>query len=164
MARAFVGKSLSRDQYWVDGQVSYLAYVWAAARGIQQWPKWAQPLVYRFVKGYRDLRNEERRLADRLRTEFEVARLGNDRSEAGKIRERTMIDDFLTVTDPDKQDDIVLYDIALYPEYQEILRNELKEVDRTDERSWLSQIPKMDSFMKESQRLHAASLERFLNR
>ncbi|KAF4429889.1 Aspyridones efflux protein [Colletotrichum fructicola] len=182
MARAFVGKSLSRDQYWVDGQVSYLAYVWAAARGIQQWPKWAQPLVYRFVKGYRDLRNEERRLADRLRTEFEVARLGNDRSEAGKIRERTMIDDFLTVTDPDNQDDIVfhmtlqyqliftaihptsetlwqvLYDIALYPEYQEILRNELKEVDRTDERSWLSQVPKMDSFMKESQRLHAASL------
>lgn len=52
----------------------------------------------------------------------------------------------------------VLYDIALYPEYQEILRNELKEVDRTDERSWLSQVPKMDSFMKESQRLHAASL------
>ncbi|KAH9225931.1 hypothetical protein K456DRAFT_1851520 [Colletotrichum gloeosporioides 23] len=93
-----------------------------------------------------------------------------------------MIDDFLAVTDPGKQDDIVfhmtlqyqliftaihptsetlwqvLYDIALYPEYQEILRNELKEVDRTDERSWLSQVPKMDSFMKESQRLHAASL------
>ncbi|KAF5505788.1 Efflux pump aflT [Colletotrichum siamense] len=182
MARAFVGKSLSRDQSWVDGQVSYLAYVWAAARGIQQWPKWAQPLVYRFVKGYKDLRNEERRLADRLRTEFDVARLGNDRSEAGKIRERTMIDDFLAVTDPGKQDDIVfhmtlqyqliftaihptsetlwqvLYDIALYPEYQEILRNELKEVDRTDEKSWLSQVPKMDSFMKESQRLHAASL------
>ncbi|KAF4809357.1 Efflux pump aflT [Colletotrichum siamense] len=182
MARAFVGKSLSRDQCWVDGQVSYLAYVWAAARGIQQWPKWAQPLVYRFVKGYRDLRKEERRLADRLRTEFNVARLGNDRSEAGKIRERTMIDDFLAVTDSGKQDDIVfhmtlqyqliftaihptsetlwqvLYDIALYPEYQEILRNELKEVDRTDGRSWLSQIPKMDSFMKESQRLHAASL------
>ncbi|EQB52857.1 hypothetical protein CGLO_07461 [Colletotrichum gloeosporioides Cg-14] len=182
MARAFVGKSLSRDQYWVDGQVSYLAYVWAAARGIQKWPKWVQPLVYRFVKGYRDLRNEERRLADLLRTEFDVARLGDGLSKAGKIRERTMIDDFLAVTDPGKQDDIVfhmtlqyqliftaihptsetlwqvLYDIALYPEYQEILRNELKEVDRTDERSWLSQVPKMDSFMKESQRLHAASL------
>ncbi|OHW95327.1 cytochrome p450 [Colletotrichum incanum] len=93
-----------------------------------------------------------------------------------------MINDFLTVTEARKQQDImfhmtlqyqliftaihptsetlwqVLYDIALYPEYQEILREELDEIDRTDQRSWLSQVPKMDSFMKESQRLHAASL------
>lgn len=52
----------------------------------------------------------------------------------------------------------VLYDIALHPECQEILRQELAGVDRTDHKSWLSQVPKMDSFMKESQRLHAASL------
>ncbi|KAK1985258.1 P450 monooxygenase No.2 [Colletotrichum cereale] len=93
-----------------------------------------------------------------------------------------MIDDFLKVTETGKQKDItfhmtlqyqliftaihptsetlwqVLYDIALYPEYQEILRKELDELDRIDQTSWLSQVPKMDSFMKESQRLHAASL------
>ncbi|OLN83436.1 Ent-kaurene oxidase 6 [Colletotrichum chlorophyti] len=182
MARAFVGKSLSQDQDWVDGQVSYLAYVWAAARGIQEWPLWVQPFVYRFVKGYRDLRHEERRLADRLKPDFDAALREINRSEATKNRERTMIDDFLTVTEPGKQRDImfhmtlqyqliftaihptsetlwqVLYDIALYPEYQEILRKELDEVDRTDQRSWLSQVPKMDSFMKESQRVNAASL------
>ncbi|OBR14974.1 Phoma betae P450 monooxygenase No.2 [Colletotrichum higginsianum IMI 349063] len=182
MARAFVGKSLSRNQEWVDGQVSYLAYVWAAARGIQKWPLWVQPLVYRFVKGYRDLRHEERRLADLLRPEYDASRLGINRRDADVNRERTMIDDFLTVTEADKQEDImfhmtlqyqllftamhptsetfwqVLYDIALYPEYQEILRQELDGIDRTDPRSWLSQVPKMDSFMKESQRLHAASL------
>ncbi|KAL0930029.1 Ent-kaurene oxidase 6 [Colletotrichum truncatum] len=182
MGRAFVGKSLSRNQSWVDGQVSYLAYVWAAARGIQNWPLWIQPLVYRFVKGYKDLRQEERRLAEMLRPEFDAVRLGTYGSEAKTKREQTMIDHFLTVTEAGKREDImfhmtlqyqliftaihptsetlwqVLYDIALYPECQAILRQELAGVDRTDHKSWLSQVPKMDSFMKESQRLHAASL------
>ncbi|TQN69623.1 Cytochrome P450 monooxygenase BOA4, partial [Colletotrichum shisoi] len=192
MARAFVGKSLSRNPDWVDGQVSYLAYVWAAARGIQKWPLWVQPLVYRFVKGYRDLRHEERRLADLLKSEYDASRPEMNRSEANMNRERTMIDYFLTVTDADKREDVmfhmtlqyqllftamhptsetklmwyrggpkfwqVLYDIALYPEYQEVLRQELDGIDRSDQRCWLSQVPKMDSFMKESQRLHAASL------
>ncbi|KAF6832766.1 Ent-kaurene oxidase 6 [Colletotrichum plurivorum] len=182
MARAFVGKSLSRDQSWVDGQVSYLAYVWAAARGIQNWPLWIQPVVYRFVKGYKNLRQEERRLAEMLRPDFDTTRLGTYGSEVKTKREQTMIDHFLTVTEAGKKEDImfhmtlqyqliftaihptsetlwqVLYDIALYPECQEILRQELAGVDRTHHKSWLSQVPKMDSFIKESQRLHAASL------
>ncbi|KAK1998429.1 P450 monooxygenase No.2 [Colletotrichum falcatum] len=93
-----------------------------------------------------------------------------------------MTNHFLTATEADKREDIMfhmtlqyqlifsamhpasetlwqtLYDIALYPECQQMLRQELSGVRRTDHKSWLSQVPKMDSFMKESQRLHAITL------
>ncbi|KAI6351855.1 hypothetical protein MCOR25_009703 [Pyricularia grisea] len=105
MARSFVGKGLSRSGDWVDGQLAYLSFVWAAARGIQAWPMWLQPLVYRFVKGYRDLREEERRIADRLRPDFDAARLGL----AGKGIEHTMIDDFLSVTPPANREDVMFH-------------------------------------------------------
>ncbi|KAK2005247.1 hypothetical protein LZ32DRAFT_664512, partial [Colletotrichum eremochloae] len=109
LARTFVGKSLSRDQFWVDAQVSYMAYLWAAARGIQKWPSWAQPLVYRFVKCYRDLRQEERRLAEVLRPMFDAARLGTHGSEADTKQEQTMTNHFLTATEAGKREDIIFH-------------------------------------------------------
>ncbi|KAH8847004.1 hypothetical protein MCOR27_010891 [Pyricularia oryzae] len=105
MARSFVGKGLSRSRDWVDGQLAYMNFVWAAARGIQAWPRWLQPLVYRFVKGYRDLRDEECRIADRLQPEFDAARLGL----AGKGREHTLMDDLLSVTPSAKQEDVMFH-------------------------------------------------------
>jgi hypothetical protein len=52
----------------------------------------------------------------------------------------------------------VMYNLALYPEYQEPLRKELQEVLAADNgiltKAGITKLKKMDSFMRESQRLY----------
>ncbi|KAL4070778.1 cytochrome P450 [Scleroderma citrinum] len=53
-----------------------------------------------------------------------------------------------------------LFNLAAYPQYQEPLREEVRDV--IDKQGWskesMSQLPKMDSFLKESQRVSSTSL------
>lgn len=56
----------------------------------------------------------------------------------------------------------VIYDLLEHPEYIDILRNEIKSVKSVEDEPWtkakIAGLKKMDSFMKESQRIRPAGL------
>jgi len=60
----------------------------------------------------------------------------------------------------------VLYDLALYPEYWSALREEVEEATNRDgwTKAAIDQMYKVDSFIKESQRLHPLGKGKFLCR
>lgn len=59
----------------------------------------------------------------------------------------------------------VMYNLALYPEYQEPLRKELEEVLAADNgiltKAGITKLKKMDSFMRESQRMYPSGVGLF---
>lgn len=180
----FLGQKICRNQEWLNVSVNYTIDAFLAARDLRLWPNFSQRLVHWFLPSARRLRHHTVIATQIVEAEIEKRKL----EKAGKIPEedppRTHADaiDWFTEVAAGRPYNIprtqiglslaaihttsnlltnVMYDLTAYPEHIQPLRDEIKAIVEEDgvlKKTSLTKMKKMDSVMKESQRLNAASI------
>lgn len=189
-SRVLVGFPLCRDPDWLKVAVGYPQDSVAVAMDLRPYLPWLRWLVYPFLASTKRLKNEyaiafrkltpliaERRKATEARhaDEKEVHKdllqwmidMGTGSDRKVDIIVRKMM--FLTMAGfhaPTATAVHVIYDLCAHPEYLEPLRNEIEEELALEGGQWtlalLRRLKRLDSVIKESQRLNAPGLRRWL--
>lgn len=191
-ARIFVGPDLCRNTDWLDISENFAQDVMIGAEKLKQWKPMLRPIAQFFVpeiqrvhanhdKAYQLLRpilqsravaetqSEYQKPNDMIRWVQQRARAKADKSV--DFREQSKIQ-MLTATAAIHTTRLaithVLFDLAANPKYIEPLRQELKDaLAQTDgifTKQSLTRLKKLDSFMKESQRLNPPSVATFVRK
>ncbi|KAJ2993668.1 hypothetical protein NUW58_g1773 [Xylaria curta] len=188
-ARIFVGYPLCRSDEWLECSTKFAQDVMIGAEKLKQWHPWLRPMAQYFVPEMRRIRSDHRWALELLQPELEKRLKSSNTTEsdsyndmiewmrrrAKKLNERTFDDrelaklQMLTATAAIHTTRLAiihaLYDLAARPEYIEPLRKEILEVtngrNRTLQKQHLTQMRKLDSFMKESQRHSPPSVATF---
>ncbi|KAK8041268.1 hypothetical protein PG994_014275 [Apiospora phragmitis] len=176
----FVGSELSRTEEWMETSVTYAIHVFIAVVKLQFFPTWMRPvaryLVSELGQSSRDLARGEAMLKpiieERLQneeldpgcsqpddfTQWLIDSLPEDQKR--DYRAQVQVQLALSAASIHTTSNAVtdcFYDLAAHPEYQEILREEAHQVlvqdGGWDKKDSLAKLQKLDSFMKESQRL-----------
>lgn len=187
-ARVFHSTTASQSSEWVDASTGYVLSTFDCIRALKAWPPYLRPFVHRFIPERKAILDQWKRARP-----FIVESLQRKKELGGAFLEQpgSMLD-YMTsgksegiAYDVEKQllyqmtlvavgtvttfSSIVqvLYDLATYPNYIPILREEIEQLER-DQDGYLTKdavfaMRKMDSFIKESQRLHAPDLCEFPN-
>ncbi|KAJ0167756.1 Ent-kaurene oxidase [Colletotrichum tanaceti] len=178
--RAFVGSNINRQEQWMDISINFAIHVFVAVVKLQLFPEWARPVAQYGVSELRQIRKDvdkasvmlkpiiEERLRDLELPSYEkspddliqwlVEALPED--EKRDIRSQTHLQLILAAASIHTTNNLVtdcIYDLAAYPEAQEMLREEAHQVLEV-EHGWarkesMAKLKKLDSFMKETQRL-----------
>jgi hypothetical protein len=186
--RAFVGPSLNRDEKWMDTTINFAVHVFTACVKLQFIPEWARPVGQYFVSELRQIRKDIK-IAKELLEPILKERLQNMELSNGEDAPDDMIQWLLEALPEDEKSDLTtqaelqliiaaasihttnnllcecLCDLAAYPEVQEELRQEAYQILEV-EKGWekkesLAKLKKMDSFMREVQRLSGNISESF---
>lgn len=188
--RAFVGPSLNRDEKWMDTTINFAVHVFTACVKLQFIPEWARPVGQYFVSELRQIRKDIK-IAKELLEPILKERLQNMELSNGENAPDDMIQWLLEALPKDEKSDLTtqaelqliiaaasihttnnllcecLCDLAAYPEVQEELRQEayqILEVENGWERKEsLAKLKKLDSFMREVQRLSGNISESLLS-
>lgn len=182
----FLGTSACADEEWVDASTGYVLAVFDTIRALKEWPPWMRPFVYRFLPERAAINGQWVKGRKRVRECMQERKRkgGNIDSPA------TMLDYLSSGKNAHMEDDLekqvlfqmtlvavgtvttfastvqALYDLVMHPKYIPILREEVDSVPVDENGMFTKQaIPamqKLDSFIKESQRLAAADLSEFL--
>lgn len=176
--RIFVGLPLCRDEAWIEATINYTMDAFAAIQPVKK----ISPLLRPFkapwipevqrIKQHRD--NGARLLKPILEKRFSDMRSPDFKPPADMIQfviqhsgakaEDAMFQSFVqmvtslaAIHTTAMNITHIIYNLAIYPEYQGPLRRELQEVLRADNgiliKSNMTKLKKMDSFIKESQRM-----------
>jgi cytochrome P450 len=176
--RAFVGLPLSRDETWVQATVTYTQDVTRAWLVLRTIPWVIKPLVAPFLPQVRSLKNQRRMTEDRLKPLLDqpdvkgsggvpggdMLRWFRQRYPKGptprQLARDQLLATFASIYNLSNALSYLLFDLASYPEYIEPLRNELQEVLRGEKinKENIQKLKKLDSFIRESQRLSPPSL------
>lgn len=178
--RVFVGSELGRSEEWMDTSVNFAIHAFIAVIKLQFFPKWLRPVAQYFVSELRQIDRDILKAQEMLRPVIDE-RLQDAELDPGADRPDDFVQWLLDVLPEDQKRDYYMqtklhlilcasaihttsnlatdciYDLATYPEFQEILRQEVQEV-LEDGQGWprkesMAKLKKMDSFIKESQRL-----------
>ncbi|KAK6371589.1 hypothetical protein LTS17_008840 [Exophiala oligosperma] len=185
-ARVFHGTAASRSEEWVDASTGYVLSTFDCIRALKAWPPYLRPFVHRFIPERAAINDQWRRARP-----FVVDSLNRKKASGGKFLEQpgSMLDYMTSGKNEDIAYDVekqllyqmtlvavgtvttfasivqVLYDLADHPEYIPILREEVQNAERDKDgfltRDAVFEMKKLDSFIKESQRLHAPDLSTF---
>jgi hypothetical protein len=178
--RAFVGPSLNRDEQWMDTTINFAVHVFTACVKLQFIPEWARPVGQYFVSELRQIRKDIKIAKELLKPILEE-RLQDMELSNGEDAPDDMIQWLIDALPEGEKGDLTtqaelqliiaaasihttnnllcecLCDLAAYPEVQEELRQEayqILEVENGWERKEsLAKLKKLDSFMREVQRL-----------
>ncbi|VUC36293.1 unnamed protein product [Clonostachys rosea] len=184
-ARVFLSSSAAADDEWVAASTGYVLSVFDCIRALKEWAPWMRPFVYRFLPERAAIKKQWAEGRRRVKQSME------ERVKKGGHLEDppSMLDHLSSGKNAHLQNDLehqtlfqmtlvavgtvttfastvqALYDLAMHPEYIPILREEIESVP-VDENGMFTKeaIPgmkKLDSFIKESQRLSAADLSTF---
>ncbi|WXC42372.1 hypothetical protein SNK03_002147 [Fusarium graminearum] len=188
--RAFVGPSLNRDEKWMDTTINFAVHVFTACVKLQFIPEWARPVGQYFVSELRQIRKDIK-IAKELLEPILKERLQNMELSNGEDAPDDMIQWLLEALPKDEKSDLTtqaelqliiaaasihttnnllcecLCDLAAYPEVQEELRQEAYQILEA-ENGWerkesLAKLKKLDSFMREVQRLSGNISESLLS-
>ncbi|KAI1639434.1 cytochrome P450 [Biscogniauxia mediterranea] len=188
-ARIFVGNPMCRDDEWLDCSVKFATDVMTGGEKLKQWHPWLRPIAQYFIPEMARIRGDHQRAFDILLPELKKRAAEqndpnhsprNDMIEWMQERARSTGDksfndkelanlQMLTATAAIHTTRLaiihVLYDLAARPEYVEPLRSEILEVKKDSngvlQKQHLTQMKKLDSFMKESQRHSPPSVATF---
>jgi hypothetical protein len=186
-ARVFVGKPLCRDEVWLETSIGFAGEVFLTATDIRPYANFVRPFVAPFLKSRKRLLKRLDVAAEKIVSVMRSYREGEmDRKEmpaalwmmdvAGKgSKEQTDPNDlalkqlFLSLAALHTTTTHLLqavYDLCANPEYVEELKKEIKEVLGDDVwGSWNNarslKLQKMDSFLKESQRVNHPGMCKF---
>ncbi|KAJ5249274.1 hypothetical protein N7468_000725 [Penicillium chermesinum] len=176
--RAFVGLPLSRDKTWVQSTVTYTQDVTRAWLVLRMIPWVIRPFVAPFLPQVRSLKNQRRMTEKRLKPLLDNAENQNNPSEPGgdmlrwfrqrypknptakQLARDQLLATFASIYNLSNALTYLLFDLASYPEHIEPLRAELQEVlkgGRINKEN-IQKLKKLDSFIRESQRLSPPSL------
>ncbi|KAH8664171.1 cytochrome P450 [Xylariales sp. PMI_506] len=178
--RVFVGSDLARSEQWMHTSVNFAVHVFIAVIKLQFFPKWLRPVAQYIVCDLPQIDRDIAQAQEMLRPIIDE-RLQNEELDPSHQRPDDFVQWLLDILPESQKRDYqlqaklhlilcaaaihtttnlatdCLYDLATHPEYQEILRAEAQEVMENDN-GWerkesMAKLKKMDSFMKESQRL-----------
>ncbi|KEF63720.1 uncharacterized protein A1O9_01698 [Exophiala aquamarina CBS 119918] len=185
-ARVFHGTAASLSEEWVDASTGYVLSTFDCIRALKAWPPYLRPLVHRFLPERAAINNQWRRARP-----FIVESLAHKKALKGAFLEEpgSMLDYMSSGKNGSIAYDVekqllyqmtlvavgtvttyssivqVLYDLADHPEYTPMLREEVDAADR-DQNGYFTkdavfEMKKLDSFIKESQRLRAPDMSTF---
>lgn len=175
-SRVFLGDTLCRDQRWLYITLSFARNMVAAGIGLRTAgrflapiAKWWLPSCGVLTKTIRDAdalimavvkerRQEEKAQGDAYVKPSDALQWAIDIGEPdSELANFQLFFSFVAIHTTSSTMTQMVYDLCQYPEYVEILREELREVlggVNFNAASEVHKLRKMDSFMKESQRLH----------
>lgn len=178
--RIFIGEELTTNEDWLMLTIMYTINVTDGARILKQWNPWLRPFVYRFLPEVRNLFAARKKAIDILMPIVKSRR--EAMSQEGYERPNDMLQwmmnervkrgfgdrdyglqaefqlalSFAAIHTTTMAVTNMLYDLGHMPEYQDIIRGELKEELSKTNGAWdgplMKNLKKTDSFMKESQR------------
>ena len=185
-ARIFVGYPLCRNEEWLECSTKFALDVMTGGEKLKQWHPWLRPIAQYFVKEMTQIHGDHQRALQLLLPELEKRskesdhegpRSRNDMIEWMQQRAKKLGDksfdnkelanlQMLTATAAIHTTRLAiihaLYDLAARPEYIKPLLEEILEVTKDSEgvlqKQHLTQMRKLDSFMKESQRHNPPSV------
>ncbi|KAI1369844.1 cytochrome P450 [Xylaria arbuscula] len=188
-ARIFVGYPMCRNEEWLECSTKFALDVMTGGEKLKQWHPWLRPLAQYWVPEMTCIRGDHRRALELLLPELErrsdrlvkgEPKSHNDMIEWMQQRAKKFGDksfdrkelanlQMLTATAAIHTTRLAiihaLYDLAARPEYIEPLRREILEVTKDNKgtlrKQHLTQMRKLDSFMKESQRHNPPSVATF---
>ncbi|TGJ87898.1 hypothetical protein E0Z10_g821 [Xylaria hypoxylon] len=177
--RAFVGSSLSRSEEWMGVSVNFAITAFIAVTKLQFFPPWMRPVAQYFVSELRTIRKDLAKAQAMLEPLIEERLSYTD--TPGSDKPDDFIQWFSdALPDEEKRDYFIqakmqlllsassihttsnlttdcIYDLAVHQEMQDVLREEATEVfageDAWERKDSIAKLKKMDSFIKESQRL-----------
>ncbi|CAG7555679.1 unnamed protein product [Fusarium equiseti] len=184
-ARVFQGTAASLDEEWQSASTGYVIACFDCIRALKQWHPWLRPLVYRFIPERAAIKDQWAKGRKRV-----MASMLERKRKGGNIEDPpTMLDHLSNGRNEHMANDVemqllhqmtliavgtvttfssttqALYDLAAHPEYVSILRQEVESVPRDQNgnfnRDSTSAMEKLDSFLKESQRLNSPDLTTF---
>ncbi|CAI4212182.1 unnamed protein product [Parascedosporium putredinis] len=178
--RAFVGPSINRQERWMDVSTNYAVHIFLAVVKLQLFPEWLRPFGQFLVSELRALKRDlnmaqellepviQERLRDMEMPGYEKApddliqwilEALPDKEKAD-IAAQTQLQLLLSAASIHTTNNLLtdcMYDLAAHPEVQEMLREEAYQILEV-EKGWsrkdsMAKLKKMDSFMKEVQRV-----------
>ena len=188
--RVFVGFPICRDENWLNAAIGFSQNVTLLSLAIRPLPPILRPffaypnpaywkikkciqsgidLLVPEIKRRRELEkagaaNENPR--DLLQGIMDMATPGTPEYEPEDLAYRQLIMSLAAVHTTAAQGSQTMFNMCAYPEYIPELRQEVIDILREDKGKWnkhsLNKMKKMDSFLKETQRLHPPSLCKFL--
>jgi cytochrome P450 len=187
--RTWVGLPLSREEAWIKATTSYMTDVAKAAGAIRPWSKLLRPFVAPFLSEVQSLKKNRDDVTEMMKPLIH-AQFGSRQQQKpniaggelftwiiqrykGKVTpERIARDELMatfsslyTVTATLTQ---TLFDLATHPEYLNPLREELATILAEDaelmQKQSLLKLKKMDSFVKESQRMNPLGLSKIIKK
>ncbi|KAI5458415.1 cytochrome P450 [Mariannaea sp. PMI_226] len=176
---AFVGPSISRQEQWMDTASNFTIHVFTACVKLQFFPEWARPIGQFFVSELRQIRKDIQIAKDIIRPVLEERLLGVNtpgaeepddmiqwlvdalpEEEKGDLTTQAELQLILAAASIHTTNNLLcecIADLAAYPDAQKELREEAFQVLEV-EGGWarkesMASLKKMDSFMREVQRL-----------
>jgi hypothetical protein len=174
--RMIGGTQLSRNMEWLETSLSFTHATWQAAQRLKQYPFWTRPIVQwfiaemkavrhhiavarRFIKPIlaerKQLSESEKQPNDLIQMLYTEAR-GADR-DTNFLAYTGLVVSFAAIHTSASVPAHLIFDLCARPEYIEPLRNEVKDilaVEGAFKKASLAKLVKLDSFMKESQRVN----------
>ncbi|KAI0024517.1 ent-kaurene oxidase [Xylariomycetidae sp. FL0641] len=177
--RVFVGPAVSRTEAWMDVSINFAITAFIAVIKLQFFPTWMRPAAQYMVSELKTIENDmakaqamltpiiDERIRDGEAPGYEKAddfgqwlldALPEDQKTDYQIQAKIQL--LLAASSIHTTSNLTtdcIYDLALHQDMQDILREEVIEV-LGDESGWgrkdsMQKLKKMDSFIKESQRL-----------
>ena len=185
-ARVFVGDKLCRNEEWIQTSIKYSEQATITVMILRAFPKFLHPIVARFLPSYWNTKHwvregkrllvpviSARREAEQNDPDYEKpmdflqwmmdGADDNDKMPE-KLAHRELIMGLASVHTTTMAAAHFLYDLCARPEYLQPLREEIISVLDEDggwQKMTVHKMRKMDSFLKESQRLNPASLRMY---
>lgn len=178
---------MCRNEEWLDCSTKFAIDVMTGGEKLKQWHPWLRPISQYFIPEMTRIRGDHRRALELLLPELERRASEpnktdrNDMIEWMQQRSKKLGDksfdnkelanlQMLTATAAIHTTRLAiihaLYDLAARPEYIEPLRKEISDVLQNSngklQKQHLTQMKKLDSFMKESQRHNPPSVGKHL--
>ncbi|KAI1283432.1 cytochrome P450 [Xylaria sp. FL0933] len=177
--RAFVGSTLSRSEEWMGVSVNFAVTAFIAVTKLQFFPPWMRPVAQYFVSELKTIRTDLAKAQAMLEPLIEE-RLSNADASASETPDdfiqwlsdalpeeekrnyfiQAKIQLLLSASSIHTTSNLTtdcIYDLAVHQEMQDVLREEIMEVfereDAWERKDSITKLKKMDSFIKESQRL-----------
>ncbi|EXJ66476.1 uncharacterized protein A1O5_10628 [Cladophialophora psammophila CBS 110553] len=185
-ARVFHSAAVSQSEEWVDAATGYVITTFDCIKALKAWPPYLRPFVYRFLPERAAILDQWRRARPFVEASVRQKQKMNNaflESPGSMLDHLCAVQNGAFSRDIDKQllfqmtlvavgtvttfasITQALYDLAYRPEYIAALREEVesapREANQLFSRTSLAHMKKLDSFIKESQRLSAPDLTTF---
>jgi len=178
-ARIFVGPDLCRNQEWLDTSIQFTKNVGMTRNMVRILPTLLRPILAPTMKSYWGI-SSNLKTAQRLLVPIIKERRANvlkdpdykkpndflqwmiddarpDEGHHNDLAHRQLMIGLAAIQTTSMQGSHFIYDLCAYPQYAPVLREEIVSVLREDggwKKTTLNKLRKMDSFIKESQRLN----------
>ncbi|KAH6648936.1 cytochrome P450 [Truncatella angustata] len=176
----FVGAELGRTEEWMDLSINYAVRAFMVVIKLQFFPTWIRPIAKYLVSELKQIDRDVAKATELLKPIIDE-RLQDEELDPSGERPDDFVQWLLDALPEEQKRDYCMqaklhlilcaaaihttsnlatdciYDLATYPEHQEVLRKEahdiLEDGDGWTRKESMAKLKKMDSFIKESQRL-----------